>query len=52
MCFYTDSNSGQLICSTVANCTFKRVALKNLAYQNKTLMLAVFALKEIGRPTR
>ncbi|MFQ7503449.1 MAG: hypothetical protein ACLRMJ_10750 [Alistipes finegoldii] len=29
---------------------FKRVALKNLAYQNKTLMLAVFALKEIGRP--
>lgn len=48
--FYTDGNSRTVNLFNGRKLRFKRVALKNLAYQNKTLMLAVFALKEIGRP--
>ena len=45
--FYTDGNSRTVNLFNGRKLRFKRVALKNLAYQNKTLMLAVFALKEI-----
>ena len=48
--FYTDGNSRTVNLFNGRKLRFKRVALRNLAYQNKTLMLAVFALKEIGRP--
>ena len=47
--FYTDGNSRTVNLFNGRKLRFKRVALRNLAYQNKTLMLAVFALKEIGR---
>ena len=50
MFFYTDGNSRTVNLFNGRKLRFKRVALRNLAYQNKTLMLAVFALKEIGRP--
>ena len=48
--FYTDGNSRTVNLFNGRKLRFKRVALKNLAYQNKTLMLAVFALKgSVGR---
>ena len=54
--FYTDGNSRTVNLFNGRKLRFKRVALKNLAYQNKTLMLAVFDRSAAGdggahRPT-